>query len=109
MNQPVDLTNCDREPIHIPGSVQQFGFLLTLLSDFTIIIASDNVADYLGAAHTAVLQRPLAEVFSETAVAAIRTRVDYLSGATPSSGCLASSCSRAASGSISRSIFPAPN
>jgi len=78
MNQPVDLTNCDREPIHIPGSVQQFGFLLTLLSDFTIIIASDNVADYLGAAHTAVLQRPLAEVFSETAVAAIR---DYLSGA----------------------------
>jgi light-regulated signal transduction histidine kinase (bacteriophytochrome) len=58
--------------------VQQFGFLLTLLSDFTI--ASDNVADYLGAAHTAVLQRPLAEVFSEATVAAIRTRVDYLSG-----------------------------
>jgi light-regulated signal transduction histidine kinase (bacteriophytochrome)/CheY-like chemotaxis protein len=60
--------------------VQQFGFLLTLLSDFTIVIASDNVADYLGAAHTAVLQRPLAEVFSEATVAAIRTRVDYLSG-----------------------------
>jgi light-regulated signal transduction histidine kinase (bacteriophytochrome) len=80
MNQQVDLSNCDREPIHIPGSVQQFGFLLTLLSDFTIVIASDNVADHLGAAHAAVLQRPLAEVFSEAAVAAIRARVDYLSG-----------------------------
>ena len=28
MNKPVDLTNCDREPIHIPGSIQPFGFLL---------------------------------------------------------------------------------
>lgn len=81
MNQPVvDLTNCDREPIHIPGSVQPFGFLLTLLSDFTIVIASDNVADHLGAAHVSVLQRPLSEVFSEAAVEKIRARVDYLSG-----------------------------
>jgi light-regulated signal transduction histidine kinase (bacteriophytochrome)/CheY-like chemotaxis protein len=81
MNQPVvDLSNCDREPIHIPGSVQRFGFLLTLLSDFTIVIASDNVADHLGPAHAAVLQRPLAEIFSEAAVGAIRARVDYLGG-----------------------------
>ncbi|MGY4298027.1 light-regulated signal transduction histidine kinase (bacteriophytochrome) [Bradyrhizobium sp. i1.4.4] len=34
MNEAVNLTNCDREPIHIPGSVQPFGFLLTVLSDF---------------------------------------------------------------------------
>jgi light-regulated signal transduction histidine kinase (bacteriophytochrome)/CheY-like chemotaxis protein len=81
MNLPiVDLTNCDREPIHIPGSVQRFGFLLTLLSDFTIVIASDNVADHLGAAHGSVLQRPLSEVFSQAAVEKIRARVDYLSG-----------------------------
>src|SRR4051812_13087080 len=25
---PVDLTNCDREPIHTPGSVQPYGCLL---------------------------------------------------------------------------------
>ncbi len=80
MNRAVDLTNCDREPIHIPGSVQPFGFLLTVLSDFTIVIASDNVADYLGTNYSNVLQRPLSEVFSEAAVAAIRARVDYLSG-----------------------------
>jgi light-regulated signal transduction histidine kinase (bacteriophytochrome)/CheY-like chemotaxis protein len=80
MNQAVDLTNCDREPIHIPGSVQPFGFLLALVSDFTIVIASDNVADHLGAEFATVLQRPLTEVFSETAIAAIRARVNYLSG-----------------------------
>ncbi len=80
MNQQVDLTNCDREPIHVPGSVQPFGFLLALLSDFSICMASANVADYLGTSHTEVFQRPLHEVFSESAVEAIRTRVDYLAG-----------------------------
>jgi len=27
-SDPVDLTNCDREPIHIPGSIQPYGCLL---------------------------------------------------------------------------------
>jgi light-regulated signal transduction histidine kinase (bacteriophytochrome)/CheY-like chemotaxis protein len=80
MNQQVDLTNCDREPIHVPGSVQPFGFLLALLSDFTVCIASDNVAEFLGDECADVMQRPIAEVFSEAAVKAIRTRVDYLAG-----------------------------
>jgi light-regulated signal transduction histidine kinase (bacteriophytochrome) len=48
MNGPVNLTNCDREPIHVPGSVQPFGFLLALVSDFTICMASKNAPDYLG-------------------------------------------------------------
>ena len=76
----VDLTNCDREPIHVPGSVQPFGFLLALLSDFTVCIASDNVGAYLGLDATEVMQRPLDEIFSTAAVEAIRTRVDYLTG-----------------------------
>ena len=80
MNQRIDLTNCDREPIHIPGSVQPFGFFLALLSDFSICMASANVADYLGIAYAELFQRPLHDVFSEGAVAAIRTRVDYLAG-----------------------------
>lgn len=28
VGQPIDLTNCDREPIHIPGSIQPHGCLL---------------------------------------------------------------------------------
>lgn len=27
---PVDLTNCDKEPIHIPGSIQPHGILFVL-------------------------------------------------------------------------------
>jgi light-regulated signal transduction histidine kinase (bacteriophytochrome)/CheY-like chemotaxis protein len=80
MNFQVDLSNCDREPIHVPGSVQPFGFLLALLSDFSICIASENVAPYLGFECSEIIQRPIADIFSEAAVGAIRKRVDYLSG-----------------------------
>ena len=79
MNEQVNLSNCDREPIHIPGSVQPFGFLLALLSDFTICVASDNAGDFLGTDVSALLGRPIGEVLSEAAVGAIRARVDYLS------------------------------
>ena len=80
MNESVNLTNCDREPIHIPGNVQSFGFLLTLLSDFTICMASDNVGSFLGGDVADLLQRPLAEVFSGGAIETIRNRVDQLGG-----------------------------
>lgn len=50
MNQPsadapltVDLTACDREPIHIVGSIQPHGFLLALaLPELTVVQASAN-------------------------------------------------------------------
>ncbi|MGT2437588.1 HWE histidine kinase domain-containing protein [Bradyrhizobium betae] len=80
MNEAVNLTNCDREPIHIPGSVQPFGFLLTLLSDFTICMASDNADSFLGVELSDLLRRPIADVFSPAAIETIRNRVDQLSG-----------------------------
>ncbi|MGY3342686.1 MULTISPECIES: HWE histidine kinase domain-containing protein [unclassified Bradyrhizobium] len=80
MNEQVNLTNCDREPIHVPGSVQPFGFLLTLSSDFTICMASENAGHFLGTETSALLQRSIEDVFSGAALAAIRSRVDYLSG-----------------------------
>jgi light-regulated signal transduction histidine kinase (bacteriophytochrome)/CheY-like chemotaxis protein len=81
MKPQVDLTNCDREPIHIPGSVQPFGFLLALLSDFTVCMTSDNVGKFLGRGPGDILQQPAEKVLSTAAVEAIRARVDYLSGA----------------------------
>ena len=80
MNEQVNLTNCDREPIHIPGSVQPFGFLLALLSDFSICMASENAGHFLGGDVSSLLQRPIEQVFAPEAIAAIRARVDYLSG-----------------------------
>src|ERR1700744_4631564 len=69
-----------REPIHIPGSIQPFGLLLALQSDFTICMASENAAAYLGREQTELLQRPLESVFSQEAIQAVRSRVDYLAG-----------------------------
>src|SRR5262245_22279301 len=80
MRPQVDLTNCDREPIHIPGSVQPFGFLLALLSDFSIAMVSENVAAFLGKEPNEVLQQPAEKILSTAAMEAIRERVDYLSG-----------------------------
>src|SRR5215475_9125199 len=80
MNEQVNLTNCDREPIHIPGSVQPFGFLLGLLSDFTICMASENACTFLGGELPALLGSPVDHVLSGEAVKAIRARVDHLSG-----------------------------
>jgi len=45
---PVDLSNCDREPIHIPGSIQPHGALLAFARDGTLIIHSDNANALLG-------------------------------------------------------------
>jgi two-component system, chemotaxis family, sensor kinase Cph1 len=47
--EPVDLDNCAREPIHIPGSVQPHGVLLALSEpDLVVEHVSANVAAVLG-------------------------------------------------------------
>ena len=51
----VDLTNCDREPIHIPGSVQPHGVLLVLDADYNVVQASRSVEAHLGFTAEAVL------------------------------------------------------
>ena len=45
----VTLTNCDREPIHIPGAIQPYGFLLTLdPATRRVVQASANTAALIG-------------------------------------------------------------
>ena len=43
-----DLTSCDREPITFLDRIQNFGFLLALSNDWTIVRASANLCDFLG-------------------------------------------------------------
>lgn len=45
----VDLSNCDHEPIHIPGSIQAHGVLLTFGPDGTLAGRSRNAPALLGA------------------------------------------------------------
>ncbi|KYC43055.1 histidine kinase [Scytonema hofmannii PCC 7110] len=45
--QEVDLTNCDREAIHIPGSIQPHGLLLVLQEpELKILQVSHNIANF---------------------------------------------------------------
>ncbi|MBW4554587.1 MAG: GAF domain-containing protein [Trichormus sp. ATA11-4-KO1] len=45
----VDLSNCNKEPIHIPGSIQPHGVLLALKeADLTILQISNNTFDLIG-------------------------------------------------------------
>ena len=50
-----DLSNCERELIHLAGSVQPHGALLVLREpELSILQASENTADALGIAHAAL-------------------------------------------------------
>jgi len=58
--QPVNLSNCDTEPIHIPGRIQPHGALLVLDEhDFTVLQVSDNVLAVLGIAPEHMLRQKL--------------------------------------------------
>lgn len=59
----VDLTTCDREPIHIPGSIQPSGALLVIEGEeWTVLQASENIDALLGQSVDAVLGRTVEEV-----------------------------------------------
>jgi chemotaxis family two-component system sensor kinase Cph1 len=61
-NNNVDLTNCDREPIHIPGKIQSHGFLVAVDSQSLVLTyVSENIAEYLPTAVNATLGLSLPE------------------------------------------------
>ncbi|NTU80583.1 MAG: GAF domain-containing protein [Chloroflexales bacterium] len=72
-NTPIDLTNCDREPIHIPGRIQPFGMLVVLSRvDLTILQVSANIAGGLAVAPEALLGRPVDALLGAEEVATLR-------------------------------------
>lgn len=73
MNPPVDLTNCDREPIHTPGSIQPHGAML-ICNPATGIIshASANAASFLGVKDAVIIGKTLGGAIGETAAHDLR-------------------------------------
>jgi chemotaxis family two-component system sensor kinase Cph1 len=60
------LSECDKEPIHTPGSIQPHGVLLVCTEpDWTVVQVSANTARYLGIEPSEVLNRSLLALFSE--------------------------------------------
>lgn len=61
-----DLNNCERELIHLAGSVQPHGALLVVgEADLRVVQVSDNVADVLGLSPAELLGQPLAVLGDE--------------------------------------------
>jgi light-regulated signal transduction histidine kinase (bacteriophytochrome) len=81
MTSPVDLTNCDREPIYILGAIQPIGFLLALSTDWIVARASANVADFIGKSPSDLIGFPLAQALPSTVLHDLRNRVGMLRGA----------------------------
>ena len=75
----VDLTNCDREPIHELGHVQSFGCLVCVSPDWLVLRASANTADHLGVAASDMIGSPLRDFFSLSALHDIRAEIQSLS------------------------------
>jgi len=68
----VDLTNCDREPIHIPGLIQPHGVLLVLQEpELKIIQVSANTALLLGREPQQLLNTTLENLLAEDQIQAI--------------------------------------
>jgi len=57
----LDLNECDREPIQIPGTVQPFGVLFVLDEEMKVTQVSESVSDHLSFRVEEVLGRPLSE------------------------------------------------
>ncbi|MGY1803711.1 SpoIIE family protein phosphatase [Blastococcus sp. SYSU D00922] len=69
---PVDLSNCEREPIHVPGSIQPRGVLLVVSDpDHVVQQVSENLADLTGVDWRAALGRPLADVLGVVPAGAV--------------------------------------
>lgn len=85
LDQTIDLTNCDREPIHIPGSIQPQGAMLVVdPASHLVLYASENSGDYIGVSHqeavgtdlSSVLGHELAHQIGNVAARAGSTQAD---------------------------------
>ena len=67
-----NLTNCDREPIHIPGAIQPHGLLLVVSRrEWQIIQISHNTQDFLGIEPEQLLGEPLSRLLPTDKIEAI--------------------------------------
>ncbi len=65
-NRPeVNITNCDQEQIHIPGSVQAFGAMIACSKNGQITRASENVIDIFEISATDLIGKNISSIFDE--------------------------------------------
>lgn len=67
-----DLTECDREPIHHINSIQDFGALIAVDTNWSITHLSDNCAEMLGARTAPELGQALDQCFAKDAISTLK-------------------------------------
>jgi light-regulated signal transduction histidine kinase (bacteriophytochrome)/CheY-like chemotaxis protein len=75
----VDLTNCDREPIHLLGAIQPAGYLIAVSRDWLIARVSQNIRCLLGFDPEDLIGSPLADYVPAELLHDLRNRLSYLS------------------------------
>lgn len=78
--EEIDLSNCDREPIHLLSVIQPIGFLIAASADWIITRLSANAPDWLGQPVDALLGSSLRTLFSADALHTLRNRLAVLRG-----------------------------
>ncbi|MFB9080729.1 ATP-binding protein [Flavobacterium procerum] len=61
----VTLTNCEHEPIHIPGQIQPHGFLIGIDVEGKIEFCTKNSAEFVDVAYTEMLGKKFSDVFGQ--------------------------------------------
>lgn len=75
LKREVDLTSCDKEPIHKIGAIQPIGVLIAVDATSLIIeFASTNTDDTLGYSHPELLGKSLTAILGEANCAELRDR-----------------------------------
>ncbi|MET0240393.1 MAG: HWE histidine kinase domain-containing protein [Sphingobium sp.] len=76
----VDLTNCDREPIHQLGAIQPFGILIAFTADWTVARVSANLSEFLGIQADDAIGLTADRLLTDSAIHLIRNRMMMLRG-----------------------------
>lgn len=78
---PVDLTNCDREPIHLLEQIQPFGALIAVESDWNVGRWSANAQEFLDLDRPLEAGFPLRDILSREAIVELRDAMGRLDDA----------------------------
>ena len=76
--QDVNLSNCDREPIHQLGRIQGFGALIAVNSDWFVAHRSTNLEALFGAGRTVEIGDRLSRLLSPAALQQLRSSATAL-------------------------------
>ncbi len=78
------LTNCDREPIRIPGKIQPHGILVVLApTTLEILQVSANVESWLAMLPSELLGQPLSELIGAVHAQAVQARISADEASSP--------------------------